>query len=401
MKRPAVLVDCSTRGGLAVVRSLAKRGVEVHGVAERAENVAFRSRCLSSRTVIRGFLSDPEEAANALALLLQRLSNPLVIPLTDAATVFLDVHRDRFAAQATLALNDAAAIERVLDKSQNLQIAENERIPCPQMVTWSRETTPEGLIEELGLPLVVKNPYPESAGPEAAWPFRFQIVHDLDQLSACLQSLEDRAPRPVFQQYVSGRAVNVCCFAVDGDLVAAHQYVSLRRSRHAGILREIVPVKPDLEAHAKAMVRALNWTGPAHLGFIESLDGSECWYMETNGRFWASVQGSVHAGWDIPYWLYAHYADQTRPQPGQIEIGSQTCYRPGDLRALVIYLVGGQSPTFYTNPGKWRSIGRYLASFRPGVHSDVWSWRDPWPGLMDFGRVFKELFRLAIRRLRF
>lgn len=400
MRRPAVLVDCSTRGGLAVVRSLARQGVAVHAVAERGKNVAFRSRYLRSRTVVPGFLNLPAQTADVLQQLVASLHKPVLIPLTDAATEFLNSYRSRFSGEVTLALNEPWAIERVLNKSKNLEIAKEKHIPCPQMVTWTDEVTPQTLVAALGLPLVVKNPYPESASPEDAWPFRFEIIRDQQQLIRCLKGLESKQPRPIFQQYVSGYAVNVCCFAVKGELVAAHQYVSLRRSDHAGILREIVPVRSELKEYAQSMVGALNWTGPAHLGFVESLDGKSVWYMETNGRFWASVQGSVHAGWDIPYWMYNHYVSEALPKPGPIKVGSQTCYRPGDLRVLVTYLFGGQSPTFYTNPGKWRSVRSYLASFRPGVHSDVCSWRDPWPGIADFGRVLSELARFALRRLR-
>ena len=383
-----------------MVRSLTRQGVPVHGVAERANNVAFRSRYLRSKTVVPGLLSHPDQSLQSLQRLLDGLDEPVVIPLTDAATVFLDRHRSRFGPEVSLALNEAPGIESVLNKSRNLQIARQQRIPCPRTIEWSPEVTPAALIDSLGLPLVVKNPYPEAATAEQAWPFRFQIVHDQQELTRCLGELDAKRPRPIYQEYVSGRAVNVCCFAVAGELLAAHQYVSLRRSRHAGILREIVPVRPDLEEHARAMVRALAWTGPAHLGFIESFDGNATWYMETNGRFWASVQGSVHAGWDIPYWLYAHQVGGRPPDSGPIQIGSRTCYRPGDLRALVGYLAGGQSPTFYSNPGKWRSVGSYLASFRPGVYSDVCDWRDPWPCITDFGRVLGDLGRRATRKLR-
>lgn len=382
-----------------MVRSLARRGVSVHGVAMKAKNVAFRSRYLCTKTVVPGFLHETEEPLRQLQHLASRLGNPVVIPMTDAATVFLDKNRSSFAGEITLALNASDAIEAVLNKSRNLELASEHQIPSPKTIAWEPDIKPARLVEDLGLPLVVKNPYPESASPEQAWPYRFEIIREQSRLTQCLAELEYRRPRPIFQQYVSGRATNVCCFAVEGELLAVHQYVSLRRSRHAGIFREIVPVRPDLEGHARSMVKALRWTGPAHLGFVESFDGSSVWYMETNGRFWASVQGSVHAGWDMPWWLYRHYVDGSAPTTGPIQVGSQTCYRPGDLRALIGYMAGGHSPTFYSEPGKWRSLGQYLASFRPGIHSDVCDWRDPLPGIMDFGRVLGDLGQRALRRL--
>ena len=56
---------------------------------------------------------------------------------------------------------------------------------------------------------------------------------------------------------------------------------------------------PDLVEHARNLLAALEWDGVAHVSFFIGKNGQK-WYMETNGRFWASVEGSVYAGWDFP-----------------------------------------------------------------------------------------------------
>ena len=52
--------------------------------------------------------------------------------------------------------------------------------------------------------------------------------------------------------------------------------------------------------YARDLLGALRWDGVAHLGFFVDKARKKVWYMETNGRFWASIEGLVHAGWDDP-----------------------------------------------------------------------------------------------------
>ena len=97
-----------------------------------------------------------------------------------------------------------------------------------------------------------------------------------------------------------GEVHNLCCFAVHGELIAVHEYHSIRRREGLGVFRKIVTPRPDLVQHTRDLLRGLDWEGIAHVAFFVSHDGLKKWYMETNGRFWASTEGSVHAGWDFP-----------------------------------------------------------------------------------------------------
>ena len=101
---------------------------------------------------------------------------------------------------------------------------------------------------------------------------------------------------PLFQECAVGELHCLCCFSVRGELVAVHAYQPVRRREGLGILRRIVAPRPDLVQHTRDLLRELDWEGIAHVAFFVSHDGQEKWYMETNGRFWASTEGSVHAG---------------------------------------------------------------------------------------------------------
>jgi hypothetical protein len=149
------------------------------------------------------------------------------------------------------------------------------------------------------------------------------------------------------------------------------------------VLRKIVEPIPQLVGHTRDLLRALRWDGVAHVAFFVNQQRNKIWYMETNGRFWASVEGSVHAGWDFPAWTYDYFLHGKRPEPGSLKIGSLTCWHFGDLVALFNYLRGGEVPATGTNPGKFRATMQFLGGFRPAVHSDVFRWDDPLPAIME------------------
>jgi hypothetical protein len=106
--------------------------------------------------------------------------------------------------------------------------------------------------------------------------------------------------------------------------------------------------------------------------------------METNGRFWASVEGSVYAGWDFPNWTFDHFVHGKKPEPEPITPGTMTCWHTGDFLALLKFIAGkGEVPTPGSNPGKFRAVMQFLSGFKPGIHSDVFRWNDPFPAIIE------------------
>jgi carbamoylphosphate synthase large subunit len=290
-------------------------------------------------------------------------------------------------------------VRGVLDKAVNLDLAERIGVPCPKRFDLESIDEVPRMVEAIGLPVVLKNPRPEVAPEAGGLPFRFVVVRELPELQRRVADLSDRTVKPLFQEYASGKTQNLCCFAIEGDTVAIHQYVSLRRGSHAGIFRQIVALDPELEHHTRRILQELKWSGVAHIQFVTQQASGKKWYMETNGRFWASTQGSINAGWNFPLWSYEFFAEGKRPDVPPIQIGSQTVYRKADLETLINYLRGYQSPTFYTDPGRWWAIRKHLGTLHPRVNSDVWSWTDPGPGLWDFMKFGKTLFSALLGRM--
>lgn len=394
--REVLITGGDTRPGLAVARSLARRGVSLLVVGQKPD-MAFRSRHVDLSVIGPSSKAQPRAFVDFLLELIEKYEIRLLIPLPDSDVFVVNRSRYEFEACTKLAIANDDSLRSVLDKRLNLEIARSVGVPCPrQFELKSPEQIPE-MIELLGFPVVLKSPGPsfDPATPDP--PFRVLFAHDERQLRGYVEAYCGSGNTPLFQECAVGSVHNLCCFAARGEVIAIHQYHSLRRHQGAGVLRRIVTPMPQVEHYARELMRAVKWDGVAHLGFFVSADQQRVWYMETNGRFWGSVQGSIDAGWDFPFWAYRYFRFGETPSPPPIRLGSLTCWHRGDLESLLTYYRGGEVPATGTHPTKLKATLQYLSGFRPAIHPDVFRWSDPLPGIVDHWRLL-QLAWASMRR---
>ena len=379
-----LLTNSNARAGLAVARSLARRGISTLFASDSPSNLSLYSRTAKNFRLAPPVSSDPDGFVRFVLDTVRAHRIGLVIPVTDQDVITLERNRSALEAETRLAMANSSAVRCALDKRWNLQIARECGVPCPRQFEMTDVSQIPEMIEYLKFPIVLKSPGLDAESVQNA-PFKFRVLfaHNEAELRKYIAEHCRGGVYPLFQECAVGDVHNVCCFAAGGELLAAHEYHSIRRYSGTGVLRTIVEPIPELLVHARRLLKAMNWDGVAHLGFFLSKDRSQVWYMETNGRFWASTEGSVHAGWDFPYWVYDYFRNGNSPVVGDIKVGSTTCWHMGDLLALVDYYRGGDCPSTGSQHGKMMATLKYLSGFSPAIHSDVFRWSDPLPGVME------------------
>ena len=384
---------------LAAARSLSRHSVPFLVLGVDVRSMVGVSRVARPHVLGRtpDAREEPEEFVASIVDSVRRHDVDLVLPTTDRTIYACVRHREVIEDEAPLAAPPTRAVLNVLDKKLNLETAHRLGIPCPVQFMLERIEQVPALIEQLGFPIVLKNPGPAADGQRPRFHFRWLVAHDEAQLREYLDQHCPAGAFPIVQQLVTGTVRNVCCFAVEGEIVAIHEYISLRRSSGYSVFREICPLRLDLRRYAEAMLRELRWTGVAHLGFFVRASDGDVRYMETNGRFWASLAGSVAAGWDFPYWTYDYFASGRRPEPRSLShgVGQRSRWLYGDLADLVSHLGGDHEPGG-AGRSRTRAVADYLSGFKPGTHADVFRLDDPLPELVEHLRGA----RLAISRYR-
>lgn len=398
MSDPVLITSGNPRSALAVARSLHARGIDVIALSAEGEGYATRSRAIRRVYGAPPPAGDAAGFAQAVRHVAIAHGVSLVMPITDDDLLALDLQRDTLAG-LRLAMAPAAAVRNVLDKRANLALAGSLGVPVPRSFELHDLGQLPEMIETLGWPIVMKTPGSRLDPRVPKFDFRVYIAQDVADLLRAIDRWCAPGRYPIFQEFVHGQSMNLVGLAVGGEVVAMHQYQSVRAAGGQGILRRVIAADAALEAHARRILRELRWEGVAHVGFLANGATGKVGYMEVNGRFWASTQGSVDAGWDFPWWTYRYFTQGESPQVPRLRLGSETVWRYGDLQALVHFLKGGPSPTPGCYPTRREAVRDFLGSYLSGARSETFRWSDPGPGLMDARSALRDALQLLYRKL--
>jgi len=133
-------------------------------------------------------------------------------------------------------------------------------------------------------------------------------------------------------------------------------------------LRETIK-NEDFIKIAFNLLKKIKWSGAAMVEFrIDPRDNLPK-LMEINPRFWGSLQLSILSGVDFPYLLYQLMTQDDPPRSLNYKDGVQCRWLLGDIAS------------FFQHSNK---LDIFMDLFRPNVHYDVISIRDPAPGIISF-----------------
>ena len=361
-----VVSDAERGSAVAVIRSLGAAGYRVVAAATDPRAAGCRSRWTSDRIIY----SEPEAILDGA----RRVGAALIVPVTDAVIVPLDLARDAW--PCPVAMPDRNALHTTQDKAATIELARHIGVPVP-----------ETLVAGERWPVVVKPRYSHRASSGVTY------AGDAAGLDAELERL---GPDVLLQEYCGGEGCGVEVLAWEGRLVAAFQHRRLHEMPVTGgpsALRESVPVDPVLLEHSRALMAALGWTGLAMVEFKQGARGPVL--MEVNGRIWGSLPLAVRAGMDFPARLARLYLDGPPPPDTPVDCSYAVGVRSRDLelelRWIAGVLRGRRGYPFLPFPRRReavRAAGRVLL---PGDGWDVLSIRDPAPGWAELGRVGRAL----------
>lgn len=178
-----------------------------------------------------------------------------------------------------------------------------------------------------------ENGYPcaESSRPEMGWHGDFPVllkprigiagqgIRYLDSPEDVKMALSENGldlEEHFFQEYLSGRDIDISFFAVEGKI--------LFHTIQQGILKEKLTYSRGIEfldddsllELASSMVRNLNYTGIAHLDFRYISETDTYFLVDFNARYWSSLQGSRNMGVNFPVLVTAFCQGTYKEQHG-------------------------------------------------------------------------------------
>jgi predicted ATP-grasp superfamily ATP-dependent carboligase len=337
-----------------------------------------------------------------LLALAEKESDTLILPMTEATTLLLSAHRDRFAAtSARFVLPAHADLLRAVDKSQTTALAQSLGMVVPRTLTVHSGLPMPAEIEGMNFPLVLKprsSEEPTGRGGMRATG-RPRYAQDPEQLHTALSEMQHRCSSILVQEFIEGAGAGYFALLNHGELRAEFAHRRIRDVHPTGsgsALRESAPVDPKIRASSLALLRALNWHGVAMVEFRLRSDGVPV-FLEVNGRFWHSLPLACYAGVDFPALLarLAEFGDVAPPP--SYKVGVRSRWFLGDFRHLVEVWKG--SPPGYPGrfPGRLSTLVAELTP-QPGTFHDNFMWHDPLPELGDWIGFAQKLRSRAVPR---
>jgi predicted ATP-grasp superfamily ATP-dependent carboligase len=129
--------------------------------------------------------------------------------------------------------------------------------------------------------------------------------------------------RPLIQQFIPGTVHDLCTLCRQGEPVASmtqRRLLMYPETGGGGILNETT-WEPDLCEQGTALLRALDWHGPAQVEFKVDEATGETWLMEVNPRFWGTLDLAVQAGVNFPLLTAAVALEKPVGVTGKYEVG--------------------------------------------------------------------------------
>lgn len=388
-----LVLDGNQNQAVACVRSLARAGYTVYVGESASWSKAGWSRGCSGEFRYPAPRQHLDAFIEAVANFVRKQPDTLVLPMTEATTLPLSIHRTfLISAGARLILPKHEDLCRAFDKGQSTRLACTLGVPVPKTRLTTTIEEARDAADSIGYPLVLKPHASEQLSDgQLRQGGRPRYVQHIEQLQSTYDDVRRVSSGVLLQEFVPGRGTGYFALMNHGELRAefAHRRVrDVYPSGSGSALRVSIHPNDQVRRFSLAILSELHWHGAAMVEYREQ--GNRAVFMEVNGRLWHSLALACYAGVDFPL-LLAHMAERGDVPPNSAYLDGVRCrWILGDLQHLIEVWKGPPSGYPGKYPGRLRTLFEVLTPV-PGTRHDLFEWRDPLPELADWVGVFRKL----------
>lgn len=382
-----------TRSFLAIVRSLGRKGIEVHCVPSNFRSPALKSRYISAVHYIPPWLPEDDRWLMAMEELLRGERLDLVIPCDERSLLPLQYTRDTLSLFGNLAIPHDRAIAVLFDKFETRELAKRLGIPVARGRLFGRNDSADSVIRELGPTVFVK--------PRRSYALETLAIRGVARLTKnrldLEQALRQAVPgEAVLEEFFQGHGIGVSVLAHEGQLCQAFEHHRAREVGGASFYRVSAPLDPEHVRACRMMLAELKYTGLAMFEFRQGRAGD--WVLlEVNARPWGSMPLPLALGVDFPYQLYTLLTSGRKPEAVVYPVGIYGRNLIPDLRAIAA-LASGRA---IEGGGRIALFPRLATEFyriiRGREVNDVLVRDDPRPALREVSLLVASLLQRGVR----
>ncbi|HZV49980.1 MAG TPA: ATP-grasp domain-containing protein [Candidatus Dormibacteraeota bacterium] len=387
-RRPGAVVLGSDFRALAVVRSLARRGVPC-ALVDNLPRSAWFSRHVVARVRWRGPMDTPDFGAFLLRLGRDRFRDWVLFPMSDDTVALVAEEREQLRSAYRLTTPPPDTVRLAQDKRRLYALAEELGVPAPR--TCCPATADELVSIELPFPVVVKPA--NSASLQAAARKKALAARDPDELLAAYRTVAGLVGNEglMVQELIPGDGASqfsVGAFCRDGHCLVA---LTVRRRRQFPVdfglgscFVESVEV-PELIPLALTLIERMRLSGMVEVEFKRDPRDRRFKVLDVNPRAWGWHGLCRDCGVDLPHLQYLEATGAPLPEC-RVRYGPRWRRLLTDLPAALVEMRSGTlSPLAYAR------------SFLGPTSRSVLDLRDPLPALGDVAVALGRLVGMVAR----
>jgi predicted ATP-grasp superfamily ATP-dependent carboligase len=387
----AIILDGHLKSALITVRSLGAAGIKVLVGSERKTGMALHSVFTEKAFVYPSPYTAQKEFIHAVKeQALQCSEKPVIFSFSDATYLSLYAFRDMLEDSAILVFPNQKSVEIAFDKAATYSLARVSGVPTINTYMPATHEEVRRLGREAKFPLVIKTRRSVTWNGDCGIFGSASFVHNTNELEDRYAGLQRMLGEPpLVQDFIQGEEYGVEMLAHEGHVYAQvthHRLRSLSPTGGASVLKETLEeskLKETLETYAKVFVQKLAWSGPIMIEFKVDSDSMTPYLMEINGRFWGSLPLSVAAGVDMPKLFFTYASTGTFPTHLQTgRSGVVTNHFLGDIKHLLAVFFQKNKMREILFPSRQKALQDFFMK-PPHTQSDIWSWSDPVPAVME------------------
>lgn len=376
--RKVLVTYAWVRSSLAMIRNLARHGLEIYAGDHQDFFMSKVSRYTTGWVKYPGYQKDPEGFVGTLARFIEEKGIGTYLPSHEEGLVVAK-YRDRFPASVKIPLAPYDVLNQLHNKATLPDLTRELGVPHPETFVFSSVEDFARRKDALPLPVIVKQLYSHgshgvaicrtAAEVEAAWT-RFAVgVTSAERL-------------PIVQRYLEGKRIYAASLlAQEGRVVGTFVRRNLREKEPFGgaaVKCESIHF-PELTAHATRIAEHVKLTGVAMFEFLVDETTREHWLMEINPRYWGTSSHEIDCGVEFPWmqWCLANHVP-FREHP-EYQDGLKSRWIVGDV---ISWLKSRRVAT-----DRWQNLQRYL-DFDDDFFMDL-KLDDPMPFFVEAYLYFK------------
>ena len=391
MNRKVLVLGGSARSGLTVVRSLGRKGIQVHLGWCPLDSIATFSRYTTKAHILPEYREGDSHWLSALIEVLEREKFDLVIPTSDGSMLPLIKKRSTLERIVKLAIPSDEAFFCAYRKNETVELCRRLQVPIPRQIVVSSQEGLSELDSGWNFPLVIKPVSSKIIMGTKIVEVAVTYANSKGELFSKLKSILP-VTAVLIQEYFAGIGVGVELLADGGKILCVFQHERVHEPIYGGgsTYRKSTPLNLKLLNCTEKLISALKWTGVAMAEFKYNKSTDEFALIEINGRFWGSLPLAVAAGMDFPYYLYEFLVEGRKQFDRSYKIGIYCRNLRADFGWFRQNLV--TRPSKYNNAlPLWELLPEVFNIMTMRERSDTFVSDDLRPGFKEIGFIFRKI----------